>query len=286
MVTREKKRMEGNACYKFSTIKNYAEKTAQKAIEVMVDVGVNIGDITLMMHDYFPQARIYGFEAVKEYYDIAHSRTAHLGNLKLFNKAFSSQHLFADDVGEFPRTQGARLRILKGLPEAGPGWGGGSMVLPEDHELIAGSVPVRGFERLEQDILPVSLAEFMAAEGLEEIDVLKMDCEGCEHSVLGCAGVETLKRLRFIVGEYHGLERFYGVMQKKLFLTHKVNLIGDRDLGSFFAERLDGERDGILKFDKTGMLIPRPWLCSFPIDWHLFNEAFVLNEDRYWHALP
>ncbi len=69
------------------------------------------------------------------------------------------------------------------------------------------------------------------------------------------AEVETLKRIRFIVGEHHGLGRFYAVMQKKLFLTHKVNLVGQRDLGSFFAERLDGEKEWILRFDKSGMLI-------------------------------
>jgi FkbM family methyltransferase len=278
--------MEGNACYKFSTIKNYVEKTGAKGVEVIVDVGVNVGEITLMMNAYFPQARIYGFEAVREYYEMARARTEHLGNLKLFNRAFSSQHLFRDDLGELPRGRGAQLRILKGLPEAGPGWGGGSMVLPEDHELIAGTTRLRGYERIEQEVSPVSLADFMTSEGLAEIDVLKMDCEGCEHSALGCADVETLRRIRFIVGEYHGLERFYEVMRKKLFLTHKVNLIGESDLGSFFAERLDGERDGILKFDKGGMLIPRPWLCSHPIDWHVFDEEFVLSEDRYWHALP
>ncbi len=278
--------MEGNACYKFSTIKNYIEQTGQKAIEVIVDVGVNVGDISLMMHAYFPKARIYGFEAVREYYDIARARTAPVAEIKLFNQAFSSQHLFADDWGEAPRPQATTLSILKGLPEAGPGWTGGSVVVPDDHELITRPINLRGYARLEQSITPISLAEFLQAEGIAEIDMLKMDCEGCEHSVLGCANIETLQRARFIVGEYHGLERFYAVMQKKLFRTHKVNLIGDRSLGSFFAERLEGEADGILKFDKSGMLMARPWLCSFPIEWHLFNEAYVLPEDRSWHALP
>jgi hypothetical protein len=86
-------------------------------------------------------------------------------------------------------------------------------------------------------------------------------------------------------GEYHGIERLYRVMQRKLFTTHKVNLIGTRELGCFFAERLDGDRDGILQFDKRGMLQPRPWLSLEPMDWHLFNE-FVLPQERWCHGLP
>ena len=86
-------------------------------------------------------------------------------------------------------------------------------------------------------------------------------------------------------GEYHGIERLYRVMQRKLFTTHKVNLIGTRELGCFFAERLDGDRDGILQFDKRGMLQPRPWLSLEPMDWHLFNEL-VLPQERWCHGLP
>jgi FkbM family methyltransferase len=277
--------MEGNACYKFSTIKNYIEKAHKKAIDIIVDVGVNVGDITLMMNAYFPHARIYGFEAVKEYHEVASSRTEHISNIILFNRAISSQHLYADDIGQRLREKTVNLRILKGLPEAGPGWIGGSVVLPEDHELVANTKTVFGFEKIAQEVSAITLSEFMDSSDVEEIDLLKMDCEGCEHSVLGCAGIETLKRIRFITGEYHDIKRFYAVMQSKLFLTHKVNLIGTSIMGCFFAERLDGTKDGILKFDRTGMLLPRPWLCEFPIDWHIFNEEFVLAEDRYWHAL-
>jgi hypothetical protein len=75
-------------------------------------------------------------------------------------------------------------------------------------------------------------------------------------------------------------------MEHKLFRTHKVNLIGQRGLGAFFAERLEGTRDGILRFQKDGMLVPRPWLADRPIDWHHFNEQYVPPGERYWHALP
>ena len=59
--------MEGNACYKFSTIRHFIEKTGAPPIRGIVEVGVNIGSVSLLMHEYFPAARIVGFELVREY---------------------------------------------------------------------------------------------------------------------------------------------------------------------------------------------------------------------------
>lgn len=277
--------MEGNACYKFSTIKNFIKKTKSKPIETVIDIGVNIGDTVLLIHEYFPKARIFGIEPVKEYFETATKRTENVPNLTLFNMAFTAAHDFMDDLGAEPREETAAMVVLKGLPSGGVGWIGGSMVVPAESEAAKEAVASHNYERLEQTIEPISLQQFMERENLTEIDILKMDCEGCEHSTLGSATPETLRRIRFITGEYHGIARFSAIMQSKLFETHKVNLIGDSNLGAFFAERLDGEADGILRHDKSGMLVERPWLCDTPIEWHLFDPKYVLPEDRVWHSL-
>jgi FkbM family methyltransferase len=277
--------MEGNDCYKFSTIRNFVALTGAPPIERIVEVGANVGEISLMMHEYFPSARIVGFEAVPEYYELARSRTAHLAQVDLFHRAVTYDHLYADDCGTCRRTVPSPLRIMKGLPVAGPGWLGGSVVIPADHEMMRQNAAPHGYELIDDGVAPITIEEILDLAGFQEIDLLKIDCEGCEHSVLGCAPVETLRKIRFIAGEYHGLRRFYEVMRRKLFATHKVNLIGDGDMGAFFAEQLNGERDGILLFNKENMLMPRPWLSAEPIDWHLFNEEFVLATDRPSHAL-
>jgi FkbM family methyltransferase len=276
--------MEGNYCYKFSTIRNYIEKTGAPPVRLCLDIGVNAGDITRMMRAFFPDAWIYGCEPVPEYFDAARENLKDLDRVRLFRRALTAQHRFRDDLGRRRLRSPAPLRILKATPEGGPGWQGGSRV--ED----AAVEPSRGYESHPAEVEPVTLPEFidevLAERGAREIDVLKMDCEGCEHSSLGAAPLATLRKIRFIAGEYHGIARFYSVMAGRLFKTHKVNLIGDKDLGAFFAERLDGTRDGILRFNKDGMLQPRPWLAEEPLDWHLFNEEYVLPEDRFWHALP
>lgn len=157
------------------------------------------------------------------------------------------------------------------------------MVLPADHAWVA-SQPQPAYELLSQDLWPLTLEEVMKARGWGKLDILKLDCEGSENSILGCSRV--LNDIRFIVGEYHGLERFYRVMKEKLFQTHKVNLVGDADLGAFFAERRDGDRDGILKCNKDGMLKIRSWLSAEPLDWHLFDEQHVAPNERRVHGLP
>jgi len=241
------------------------------------------------MRSYFPRAKIYAFEAVEDYFQAAQANTQRAEDIKLFKRGVTTAHLFFDDLGKRPRPSPVSLVSLKGLPEAGPGWRGGSLVLPADHEMLAATT-IRGYERTSQPVDPITLNEICTLIRKQEktrvIDLVKFDCEGCECSALGCADIATLKAIRFMTGEYHDIERFYSIMQKKLFLTHKVNLIGSKDLGCFFAERLDGKKDAILRYDKSGMLLPRPWLSERPIDWHLFNEEFVPPEQRYWHALP
>ena len=277
--------MEGNACYKFSTIKNFILKTQAKDITTIVDVGVNVGDISVLMHDYFPNARIIGFEPVREYFDIAVARTRDIPQIELHHQAVTAQHRFLDDLGEIRRDDPASLVLMKSLPSGGPGWTGGSIVLPTDHEYTCDGNAGPAHVRTSDAVSPITLAEIMEQERLQEIDILKLDCEGCEHSVLGCATPETLRRVRFITGEYHGITRFNEVMRRKLFATHKVNLVGASDLGCFFAERRDGDLDGLLLHDNAGVLMPRPWLCATPIEWHMFDERFVLPADRLWHGM-
>ena len=279
--------MEGNACYKFSTIRNYIAQTGANPVRLCLDVGANVGDISILLTSYFPAARVHAFEGVREYFEIARSRTAHLPTITLHHRAITSEHRYRDDLGTVPRPAAVPLRVLKAVAQAGPGWLGGSVIIPQD---VTPERAPYGYVHYPVGARPATFDQIVNAvlrlEKAREIDIVKMDCEGCEHSCLGCASPETLRRIRFIAGEYHGIERFFRVMQGRLFSTHRVSLIGDRDLGAFFAERIDSYADGILRVNKDGMLQLRPWLASIPMDWHLFNERYVEPAERIWHGMP
>jgi hypothetical protein len=281
--------MEGNECYKFATIRNYIDLTQSAPVRVVIDVGAHVGTVTRMIKAYFPDARVHAYEMVPEYKALAEANTRDLPGVTVLHSAVTGEHLFHDDLGEQPREDPVAVRVLKGIPAAGAGWEGGSIAVPADSPTIAHGSPA-GYmltgDAIDARPLDVIVSHVLKRTRKKQIDILKMDCEGCEHSALGTASHDTLISIRFIVGEYHGIERFYRVMVRKLYQTHKVNLIGQRDLGAFFAERLEGTADGILRFDRTGMLVPRPWLSDRPIDWHLFDERYVPPGERYWHALP
>ena len=66
----------------------------------------------------------------------------------------------------------------------------------------------------------VSLAEVFSRLGLDQVDLMKMDCEGAEYPVLFNASDEVLGRIQRMVMEYHDnvtefthvdLERFLSI---------------------------------------------------------------------------
>jgi FkbM family methyltransferase len=269
-------RTDGNSFYRFSVIRKFIERNHESAIATIVDIGANIGNTLLLMHAYFPKAQIVGYEPVPDYFAMAAERTRSIEQISVRNAAVTAQHLFYDDLGLQPRPCQMTMSLFKGVPDSGKGWRGGSRVVPNDDVIaISPAQAFPGYQRTEQPIEFLTLAGLVEQESIGDIDLLKLDCEGCEHSVLGSADPECLRRIRFITGEYHGLLRFYEVMQKKLFLTHKVALDGTVAQGAFFAERRDGERDGVLLHRTAGKRVgPAP---GHLIEWNPFahNGSFL-----------
>lgn len=274
--------MEGNECYKLTTIRNYVEKTGAPPIRTAVDVGCHVGEIAALIRFYFPQSQVFGFEPVEEYYREACRRMLGDASVKLFQAAVCGLHRFGDDLGVTPRSLPARMKLAKGREGAGPGWRGGSVLIPEEHawpdtaRYVPTSVPVHC---LTFDELAAAIA---ILTGRDEVDYVKMDCEGCECDALGCASVATLQRIRFISGEYHDVSRFYKVMSQKLYQTHYVNLVGE-GWGSFFCERIDGLPTILEKSRVTREV--RTWSPKVAVDWHPFRGEFVLPHERLAHGL-
>lgn len=72
-------------------------------------------------------------------------------------------------------------------------------------ELVAHSLGTR-LARAEEGHLSVrvqTLPGLLAEAGIEEVDVLKIDCEGMEYAVLEAIGPEFLRRIGVLTCEYH-----------------------------------------------------------------------------------
>jgi len=59
-----------------------------------------------------------------------------------------------------------------------------------------------------ESVTTISLNDIVRNEGISRIDLLKMDCEGCEYDILGGTDASTFAKIGRIIIEYHdGKER-------------------------------------------------------------------------------
>ncbi|MGH9543466.1 MAG: FkbM family methyltransferase [Terriglobales bacterium] len=77
----------------------------------------------------------------------------------------------------------------------------------------------------------ITLEELMAQTQIDRIDVLKLDCEGSEFSILENTG--SLDRIGAIVGEFHGRKRFDDLVRRK-FSDWRLRILRDEDPGTFW----------------------------------------------------
>jgi hypothetical protein len=80
----------------------------------------------------------------------------------------------------------------------------------------------------------VTLEQIIAEHHLDRIDVLKLDCEGSEFSIL--ENTTSLDSIGAIVGEYHGRERFLELVARR-FADWQFRILREGDPGTFWLVR-------------------------------------------------
>ncbi len=155
----------------FYDIQRFSRK---KKLDVLFDIGANVGQTTSGLIQYFPQSQIYCFEPVSTTFDI------------LFNK-FST----------YPNVNCIQTGI-------GRISGSAKIILHDNSELntIVINGPREDLKIGEEIIVLNTLDEFTETQNIPYIDFLKMDVQGWEMEVL--LGAEALlrdKRIRFVYTE-------------------------------------------------------------------------------------
>jgi len=161
--------------------------------EVVVDVGAHIGTFALLWHRRNPRAKIVCVEACPE-------------NIPVLRKNVGGFATVIDAACTYIEED---VALYNSVMDGGFATGG-SVVAPRT-EVLASPIG-SGHWSDSRPLRRVTLEEIMKLASVEYIDVLKLDCEGSEYSILG--KTPSFARLSFIVGEYHGEERWNVFVQE------------------------------------------------------------------------
>lgn len=215
--------MEGESCYRFAEVARQIAERGLKPVRTAVDVGAHVGKMSLLMAERFPEAEILACEVVPEIFEELVAYVAHEPRIHPLHCAV---------LGE----SRDNLRLLRSIPDSARGWRGGSCVARADAGYNRSLYTIEPLEAEVKSFREV-LQAARALAGADEVDVVKFDCEGCERACLALTPCEELARVRWIMGEYHGLKRFLAQAVPSLCASHIVTIEGEAGLGRFFAER-------------------------------------------------
>ncbi len=193
---------------------------------IVVDVGAHIGVFSKRFHQRNPLARIFALECCPE-------------NIPALKK----------NVGDFATVIQAAVTYEKDVALLSSVFPhcvstGGSAVLGRDalkRRIQSGELCQDPGRRMQgeywADLRPLktlTLEAILRAYDLDRIDVLKLDCEGSEFSILG--NTSSLDRIGVILGEYHGKEEFLKLVAAR-FSAWKLRMLSDGPLGNFWLTR-------------------------------------------------
>jgi FkbM family methyltransferase len=147
-------------------------------IEIILDVGANIGQSALKYLPWFPHARVYCFEPVRETFDQLQANLAGQARVRCFPLALGAEEGQARMVLSGASDMSRIERVL-------PGRG-------------AGAIDPDATSRVEQ-VQMTTLDRFCGSQGLDRIHYLKVDAEGTDLDVLrGSEALLTAKRIDVI----------------------------------------------------------------------------------------
>lgn len=160
--------------------------------EVVVDIGAHIGVFARLWHERNPQARIICVECCPENWPALHA------NVDEFATVIEAACTYEEGP----------LYLLNAIGAWGRSTGGSRVV---DQKTLEASWEVQYWQD-RRPMATMTLHEIMQQQGIEYIDILKMDCEGSEFSILEYG---PLNRVGFIFMETHGAARWRELWARK-----------------------------------------------------------------------
>jgi FkbM family methyltransferase len=142
--------------------------------KIVFDIGANVGVVSVLLANIYPEAKIFAFEPVPSNFEILLKNAHPYPNINPVEYALSDHSGWANiHVSDDPRNEG-----------------GYSVAIACDRE-----EPIR--------VGLLDTQEAFSNFGVPEL--IKIDCEGAEHSILGYLDRDQLEQIKWIAGELHGV---------------------------------------------------------------------------------
>jgi FkbM family methyltransferase len=189
-------------------------------VRTILDIGAHVGSFTVLCHHYWPDARIVAVEPHPESFELLVRNTAHIPkeNLTLINAAVapeSGRCILSSPV--------SHSRV--------------SEYIPKELESIE---PRHSCFGLQVDcISPKDPWKKLGDVGIDEIDLLKLDCEGAEYLIISeFVALGLMERIGWIGGEWHSRKDNL-LLAGFLSQTHVFNIDPNHphSVGMFVAHR-------------------------------------------------
>jgi FkbM family methyltransferase len=202
----------------------------------VIDIGGHIGSFTYMCKKYNPKAKVYAFEPCKASFELYKKNMLENGimDVQVFNKGVTYDNNCSTVIMKDFSTG---ISIFLSKEEA-------EKIVKEksEHEFDRGTGI---FDIACSDIEPITFEEILEQNKIENIDILKVDCEGAEIGILNNMTQESANKIDKIVCEYHlvgGNIRLLEMIGKKFSHLNFLNLhnfkalyMTDKTFGTFVA---------------------------------------------------
>ena len=157
--------------------------------DVVIDIGGNIGTVSIYLAKKYPFLKIYAFEPVKQNYE-NFLKNIELNNInediiKVFNLAITKDR--RDVILTSPFYNSGASNIYDNYSNG--------IVLNNDISIKS-----------------ITFDDIFSNNNISKCKLLKIDCEGAEYEILYSANVENLKNCEYMRGEFH---KFYGENSKR-----------------------------------------------------------------------
>lgn len=149
--------------------------------DVVIDIGGNIGTVSIYLAKKYPFLKIYAFEPVKQNYE-NFLKNIELNNInkdiiKVFNLAITKDR--RDVILTSPFYNSGASNIYDNYSNG--------IVLNNDISIKS-----------------ITFDDIFANNNISKCKLLKIDCEGAEYEILYSANIENLKNCEYMRAEFHG----------------------------------------------------------------------------------